>query len=167
MTNRMLHPGRIRRGFSLIELMIVVCIIGLLATVALPQFQNILLRTKQAEREAMMPSIMRMLNEYSNAHGGQFPGGADPDLPPNPPFPPNGSKQAFSVALGHWADLGWTPDGLLQYRYDVTRTGPDTLAVTAQADLDRNGHVNIKTSTYKLQNGTWQRLSEWESPDPF
>ncbi|WNG36425.1 prepilin-type N-terminal cleavage/methylation domain-containing protein [Archangium violaceum] len=162
MANRMLHSVRARRGFTLIELMIVVCIIGLLATVALPEFQNILLRTKQAEREMMMSSIMRVLNEYTASHGGKFPGGDTPDLPWNPTYEADGSKQAFEMGLGHWADLGWGPDGLLYYRYQVISTGPDTIVVMAKADLDRDDNVNIKSIEYKLQNGMWQRHSEKE-----
>lgn len=167
MANRMLHPGRTRRGFSLIELMIVVCIIGLLSTVALPEFRNILLRTKQAEREMMMGSIMRVLNEYVAAHDGQFPGGVDPDLPWNPAHDPDGSKQRFTMELGSWGDLGWVPDGLLYYRYEVRRTAPDEVTITSQADLDGNLQVSYKAYTYKLQNSIWQKLSEIEYGDRF
>jgi type IV pilus assembly protein PilA len=167
MANRKLHPVHTRRGFTLIELMIVVCIVGLLSTVALPEFQNIMLRSKQAERDLMMNSIMRVLNEYTSAHGGQFPGGAAPDLPFNPVSEPNGKKQRFDMELGAWKDLGWAPDGYLYYRYEVRLNGDGDLVITAKGDLNNNELVNYKEIKFRLQNSMWQRLAESEYGDHF
>ncbi|WNG57314.1 prepilin-type N-terminal cleavage/methylation domain-containing protein [Archangium gephyra] len=167
MANRKLHPVHPRRGFTLIELMIVVCIVGLLSTVALPEFQNIMLRSKQAERELMMNSIMRVLNEYTSSHGGKFPGGDAPDLPFNPLEEPNGKKQPFKMELGHWKDLGWAPDGYLYYRYEVQLNGDGDLVVTAKGDLNNNGLISFKEIKFRLMDGMWQRLSESAYGDHF
>jgi prepilin-type N-terminal cleavage/methylation domain-containing protein len=167
MANRKLHPVPPRGGFTLIELMIVVCIVGLLSTVALPEFQNIMLRSKQAERELMMNSIMRVLNEYTASHGGKFPGGDAPDLPFNPASDPNGKKQPFDMALGSWKDLGWAPDGYLYYRYEVQLNKDGDLVITAKGDLNNNDLVSYKEIKFRLQDGMWQRSAENEYGDHF
>lgn len=51
MANRSNHQ---RKGFTLIELMVVVAIVGLLAAIAIPQYQKYVLRTRQAEAYTML-----------------------------------------------------------------------------------------------------------------
>jgi prepilin-type N-terminal cleavage/methylation domain-containing protein len=159
-----------QQGFTLIELMIVVAIIGILASVAIPEFMNMSMRAKKAERDPIMTSIMRTVTDYSIAHNslpGPGSGGSSVDLPPNPPYKPDGTRQPFSLAVGKWGDLGFAPEGPVYYRYEVVGEGTDTLMISATADLDHDGEFNIRTVTYKLRDGTWQWHSETETPEQF
>lgn len=61
------------KGFTLIELMIVVSIIGILSWVAVPKYQNYLLRaTTTAQFSAAIRPIQNALAEYV-AYNGSFP----------------------------------------------------------------------------------------------
>ena len=57
------------RGFSLIELMIVVAIMGILVAVALPQYQNYQVRSKLTEALVMAESVKRTMELYYADHG--------------------------------------------------------------------------------------------------
>lgn len=73
-TKRQIMSGtdQTKRGFSLIELMIVIVITGLLAAVAVPIYSNNVLKAKRAEADGALGSIMKQLEIY-RAEYGRFP----------------------------------------------------------------------------------------------
>ena len=56
----------IQKGFTLIELMIVVAIIGILAAVALPAYQDYTIRARVSEGVVLASSAKTMIGENSN-----------------------------------------------------------------------------------------------------
>lgn len=70
-TNRFINrtPLRNRQGYTLIEMMIVVSIISILATMALPSFQKSLVRAKETNLRRTLFIMRDTIDQYYADHG--------------------------------------------------------------------------------------------------
>ncbi|QQE10602.1 prepilin-type N-terminal cleavage/methylation domain-containing protein [Planctomycetota bacterium] len=69
--------NRARTGFTLVEIMIVVVILGILASIVVPQFTS---ATDEARENALAMNLFRVrhqLQVYKNQHNGDYPTLAD------------------------------------------------------------------------------------------
>lgn len=150
MTSR---PGPpVTRGFTLIELMVSVAIVGLLSSVALPVFTKAQLRARAAERDTIMEAIARAVNDVVNQQQ-RVPGNTWSGVP-NPLGTPSTTKRKFDWTAAGWTQLPMVVAGDAYYSYsfraeDLAGDGKNvTLIVSADGDLDGDGLHSVRIVTF-------------------
>jgi general secretion pathway protein G len=62
-------PGRRQSGFTLLELIIVIAIIGILATIAMPALRNVPVRAKESVLKMDLRTLRDMIDQYYGDKG--------------------------------------------------------------------------------------------------
>ncbi len=138
------------RGFTLIELMVTVVILGILAAVAIPVYMNYVYRARMAEATTNINGI-RTLQESWFAENNiySFPGGVAPNncCAAAPAGAPTSATRTWVPAeLASWNPLGFAPTGSATfYTYSVNSAtvGATDLTIGAQGDLDADINVHV------------------------
>jgi type IV pilus assembly protein PilA len=128
-------------GFSLIELMIVVAVVGILAAIAIPNYLRFQMRSQAGEGKINVSSIKTAELGYFAEYGTYI------ECTASPAATPPGAKTPW-VDNGGFGRVGWAPEGDVAFIYGVV-VGPSGGAqynhFTAEAvsDLDRDGAYNV------------------------
>jgi prepilin-type N-terminal cleavage/methylation domain-containing protein len=96
----MIRGRKKNSGFTLVELMIVVAIIGILAAVAIPAFSRYVKKSKTAEASGHINKMWAGSVAYFEADHANEAGGVVPKQFPNQPAATNGNGNGFNCCAG-------------------------------------------------------------------
>ena len=116
------------KGFSLIELMIVVAIIGILAAIAVPSFQRFQAKARQSEAKGLLSGLYTGQKSY---------------------------KMEWGTYFGDFRNIGFEPNGNLRFRVGFNAAGVANVVGYQGPGIAASGAATIFNSqTYCTEIGT-------------
>lgn len=119
-----------RNGFTLVELMVVIAIIGILAVLAIPRFLGAVDKSKAAEFRPVLKQIYLLENTYQHELGTYSDNTTDLG------FEEPGARARFSYEVASFSQTTYRAEAILRSGAIRTHTG------TATIDQDGAGGVS-------------------------
>lgn len=151
------YANRSRRGFSLVELAVVVIIIGVLAAFGVPRFRDSVERSKCSEAFAFLSTIRSAQERYQARSGIYATKVGDLDIQMSPPKyfrDESGAEITATTAIDTSASVEKEPSWTLTLKRDkdsssygeysvvFTEKGVDATNSTVVTDVDLNSRIN-------------------------
>ena len=160
-TGYIARNGKRIGGFTLIELMIVVAIIGILAAVAIPAFMKYIRRSKTTEATMNIRKLYdSSVTYYETEHAAQNGSILNRYFPSSNAWVPgqgtccaqtgqkcNPASYAASWATANWTALNFSVDDPFYYSYQYDSSGSDS---TAQFTASASGDLNCDGKVFSL-----------------
>jgi type IV pilus assembly protein PilE len=89
-------------GFTLIELMIAVSIVGILASIAIPNYRQYIVKAKRGEAEAALVTLANAMEQWRIQNNGSYLGAADINGSPaifSTVVPISGGKTTYNLTI--------------------------------------------------------------------
>ena len=143
------NPKATNSGFTLTELMIVVAIVGVLASIAIPGFQRYQKTSKRTEAYTNLAALAKAQKSYF-AETSVFVASL-PEPSNTTGVDPHAAQRDGSSLGPAFATVGWTPTGDVYFDYDTCTsngafncgcTCPTCFTATAWGDLDNDGSMS-------------------------
>lgn len=137
----MLHQVKNQKGFTLIELMIVVAIVGILAAIAIPNFLTYQARARQSEARVNLGAIFTSQTSFIS------------DSPAN-------------IYAVDFVELGWRPTGNTRYTYAINGGGTPIVTPWTPAAGDNELTNSVGAAVVAAATGTCTLAANAAGPPP-
>lgn len=177
---KMSDKGQQQAGYTLVEMMIVVAIIGILSAIAIPTFTSRVYKSRTAEATAFLGEIKKQQESY-RGDWGQYCEVSANATDYNPTSAPSIEPVVWTVDTGNWDQLNARPAGPVRFRYASVAGPPNTdpnafgfgstlgydqtdfwFVSRALGDLDDDG-VAVTFESYSSETGIYISATEgWD-----